>query len=367
MVSSLLSNDTSLTDTTQRQKMGFVERLRFNYAPEVNIDEVEKDSELLKDSLKPKHHRKYARIWLPSEFASRDPVPVAAFEKVTGKGLVEDVSLKLNIDNALNKSGASEFYDSTTNIPSRGALVHNEYTMLAHFYFLKNLFSNVGKTRFYMDVDSGMKMSYISAFREEIAKGVSDGFMLKGAKEFTVDEKERRRMASLRSIARYAGTSVKALTDDALHATVRLMICDLLEYPTRIKGSPENWITHPLATMSEPERMMAAITPMEKYDKSHVANLYNRGSLNAVDRFFMKARRSVSMFERPMSSGANNRRVWYLYSAYRPDMYIKLGEIFRTYYNFCIKGSDKKTPAMRFGLAKGPVAVEKIIYYGKYE
>jgi len=27
MVSSLLSNDTSLTDTTQRQKMGFVERL----------------------------------------------------------------------------------------------------------------------------------------------------------------------------------------------------------------------------------------------------------------------------------------------------------------------------------------------------
>ncbi len=28
MVSSLLSNDTSLTDTTQRQKMGFVERLR---------------------------------------------------------------------------------------------------------------------------------------------------------------------------------------------------------------------------------------------------------------------------------------------------------------------------------------------------
>jgi hypothetical protein len=106
---------------------------------------------------------------------------------------------------------------------------------------------------------------------------------------------------------------------------------------------------------------------MEKYEKSHVANLYNRGSLNAVDRFFMKARRSVSMFERPMSSGANNRRVWYLYSAYRPDMYIKLGEIFRVYYNFCIQGSDKKTPAMRFGLAKGPVAVEKIIYYGKYE
>jgi hypothetical protein len=119
-----------------------------------------------------------------------------------------------------------------------------------------------------MDVDSGMKMSYISAFREEIAKGVSDGFMLKGAKEFTVDEKERRRMASLRSIARYAGTSVKALTDDTLHATVRLMICDLLEYPTRIKGSPENWITHPLATMSEPERMMAAITPWKNMKRA---------------------------------------------------------------------------------------------------
>jgi hypothetical protein len=37
---------------------------------------------------------------------------------------------------------------------------------------------------------------------------------------------------------------------------------------------------------------------------------------------------------------------------------VKLLEIFRTYFNYCEVGKDKKTPAMRLGLAKGPIAPE---------
>ncbi|MDV7399795.1 hypothetical protein RZS08_50740, partial [Arthrospira platensis SPKY1] len=36
---------------------------------------------------------------------------------------------------------------------------------------------------------------------------------------------------------------------------------------------------------------------------------------------------------------------------------------FRTYFNYCEVGQDGKTPAMRLGLARGPVAPEEIIYF----
>ena len=51
------------------------------------------------------------------------------------------------------------------------------------------------------------------------------------------------------------------------------------------------------------------------------------------------------------------------YSAYNPESIVRLLGIFRVFYNYCLPGKDKKTPAMRIGLAKGPVSLEDIIYY----
>ena len=76
----------------------------------------------------------------------------------------------------------------------------------------------------------------------------------------------------------------------------------------------------------------------------------------------MQARRRVNVFERPFQSGANARHIWYGYSPYDPTMYIKQAALFRLFYNYVNIGKDKKTPAMRLGLAKGPVSYEKIIY-----
>lgn len=38
-------------------------------------------------------------------------------------------------------------------------------------------------------------------------------------------------------------------------------------------------------------------------------------------------------------------------------------DVFRVYYNYCLKGQDGKTPAMRLGLAKCVVTLEDIIYF----
>jgi hypothetical protein len=72
-------------------------------------------------------------------------------------------------------------------------------------------------------------------------------------------------------------------------------------------------------------------------------------------------RASLSLAERAIPSAGNHGRIWNGYAAYRAGNLIQVLEIFRVHYNFCQCGGDKMTPAMRFGLARGPVAVEDIL------
>jgi hypothetical protein len=37
--------------------------------------------------------------------------------------------------------------------------------------------------------------------------------------------------------------------------------------------------------------------------------------------------------------------------------------MFRVFYNYALVGADKRTPAMRLGLAKGRVSLEDIVYF----
>ena len=131
----------------------------------------------------------------------------------------------------------------------------------------------------------------------------------------------------------------------------------------KVNSSRESWLSYPFATKSEPEKIIAALTDISELSEEHQARLYMKGSLHGIDRFFMQARRRVNAFERPFNSGTNAKRTWYGYSPYNPGMYIKLAELFRLFYNYINVGQDKKTPAMRLGLAKGPVSYEKIIYF----
>src|SRR3546814_14352018 len=88
-----------------------------------------------------------------------------------------------------------------------------------------------------------------------------------------------------------------------------------------------------------------------------------RASLHAIDRFFMQIRRLIMMLERPISTPSNDGRVWRGYSAYNPRIIQKLLDIYRVYYNYVAVGEDKRTPAMRLGLAMGLVTLETILYF----
>ena len=77
----------------------------------------------------------------------------------------------------------------------------------------------------------------------------------------------------------------------------------------------------------------------------------------------MQIRRGLTMAERGVASASSDRRLWFGKNAYDPDHLAKLLEIYRVYFNYCEVGGDKKTPAMRLGLARGPVASEDILYF----
>ena len=116
------------------------------------------------------------------------------------------------------------------------------------------------------------------------------------------------------------------------------------------------------------EELLRIDPPTADFDEreqqlNHGARLLLRASLSSVDRFFMQIRRGITMAERGVISASADRRLWFGKNAYDPDHLAKLLEIFRVYFNYCEVGEDKKTPAVRLGLARGPVASEDILYF----
>lgn len=347
---------------------GYVFAVNFNFDHEMNPAITEEAAIQAGDYDKPKYHRDNARVWLRREFeeASRKKTKVKRHEEAMS--LEESIALKSKYDIENNQDLSSEDIDEFTQTSEQGMLIHNEYTQIAHFFLLKRLFSKVEKTRFYLDNDSGMKNAYICAFKDEIRSGTSDGFIVSVTKNLSVDEKRKKCRDSLERIEARTGMDFNELEHQAKKHVLAEMIKEQISHLQIIPNSPERWLNYPLATMYEPEKMIASITPLQRYSETHQAHLFRKASLHAIDTFFMQVRRGLSMFERSFQSGSNKNRHWNSYSAYNPKMYSLLIDIYRVYYNYVQIGEkDGKTPAMRLGLAKGPVSIEKILYFNTQE
>ena len=66
-------------------------------------------------------------------------------------------------------------------------------------------------------------------------------------------------------------------------------------------------------------------------------------------------RTRLSPLQRATRSASSAGRTWYGKQPYDPRLVQKLLDLLRLYYNFCLKSrKDKKTPAMRLGLARAP-------------
>lgn len=344
---------------------GYVFGFNLNFDAGVDADAVEKDALANGDLAEYEAYRKYARMWLSTDYeaavvASKSrksktkKYKTADFEE----GLQQEVTGQYEQAQA-REDIETEDVDTDVALPSYGVQVKEQYTMHGHFHLLATLLQNAEKVRCYMDQDVGMRAAFLGAFAERVKQRTADAWFVSVMKDSTVTQKE---VAVNRAKARLADASA-AHPKLKLDAVKLLLMKEEMANPKEIGEYGDVWLAHPVPNMSEPAKLICWLTNFEDYDEDHQARLYLKASLHAIDRFFMQARRRLSMAERSITTASTARRTWYGYSAYHPDSLARTLEIFRVFYNYCKPGDDKQTPAMRLGLAKAPIALEDILYF----
>ena len=341
-------------DNTTRYVFG----MHLNFDPEVEADVIEHEAATLGDGEAQMPFRRHARLWLASDYAAAQR---RAKHAPSGANGTLNGAVAARYLDTESRSDVEVFEEPgpTTQLPKTGMQVHAEYTLYGHCFLLRDLSMGAEKIRLFLDQDSGMRAAVLGAFAERVTERTADAFYVRINKDMTVDERKH-----ALKVSRERFRALEQEHPDLDRQALRLLdIKEALADMSVIGHWKDRWLTHPFPSMSEPEKAVCYLTDYDDYDEDHLAWLYNKASLRAIDAFFMQVRRRLSLLERPIATASNNRRLWHGYSAYNPRSMVKLLEMFRVFYNYVLVGIDKQTPAMRLGLAKGRVSLEDIIYF----
>jgi transposase-like protein len=336
----------------------YVFGMHLNFDPDVEADVIEHEAAILGDPRAQRPFRRHARLWLASDYAAAQQ---RGMNTPSGTDGTLNGAVAARYKDAESRSDVEVFEEPgrTTPLPKTGMQVHAEYTLYGHCFLLRDLSRGAEKIRLFLDQDSGMRAAALGAFAKRVADRTADAFYVHINKDMTVDERKHA-LKDSRERFRALQEEYPPLDRQALRL---LAIKEALADMSGIGHWKDRWLTHPFPRMSEPEKAVCYLTDYDAYDEDHLAWLYNKASLRASDAFFMPVRRRLSLLERPIATASNNRRIWHGYSAYNPRSIVKLLEMFRVFYNYALLGADKRTPAMRLGLAKGRVSLEDIVYF----
>jgi hypothetical protein len=232
--------------------------------------------------------------------------------------------------------------------------------MYAHFRAMAAFLRNAPKVRVFMDQDPGFRAAFMAAFPDRITARTADGFFVRVDKEANAYQKRNAVVQAKKELLEFMART--GITDD-YSALVEMMKRNVKKaVPLGRWG--DRWVTHPMPISSEPSKEICWLTDLGDYDENHAARLLLKATLHPIDRFFMQTRRRVSLAERPVISVRRNRNMWHGYGAYNPATLAKFLDIYRVYFNYCLPGKrDKKTPAMRLGLAKAVIGPHEILYF----
>jgi transposase-like protein len=337
---------------------GYVLATNINFDPDAEPIEVEQQAEQVGDNQKKEPYRHFARFWLKKDYA--EAILRSLNRRIQGSQSGINEAIKDTYDEASDRVNIEEREPPKLNrAPDKGMLIHEQYALYAHFFLIEKLTRHTEKVRFFLDQDSGIRAACLSAFVERIKNRTTDVFYVRINKDMTVDEKRR----YIGEAKKRFNEKSKKFPDLEKYEVILSLIQEELDRMKEIGQWKDRWMHHPLPDMSEPEKAICYLTDMSDYDQEHLAWLYNKASLHAVDRFFMQVRRRSSLLERAISTPSSATRRWYGYNAYRPEMVQKMLDILRTYYNYVFVGKDKKTAAMRIGLALEAIKIKKILEY----
>jgi hypothetical protein len=357
---------------------GYVYGVHLNFDSALNSEAVEKDLVRFGDHHLELPFRRYARVWLDEDHeeaavasAERRKRSASAPEPATDKptdALAATVAQRYREATGRADIDAGDGPSSDAGTPTVGVLLHEQVVMSAHMQYVTRLLGRAEKLRFFMDQESGLRAAFMAAVPGRILDRTVDGFYVQVQKEGTVGQK---RALVQQSRAAFEAACQANPGISAQHVKVLLARHEMTRLQ-RIGKWSDKWFRHPIADMREPARLICWLTDIDAVEQdpgkredqlNHHASLYLKASLTSIDRFFMQVRRGLTMAERGIVSASADRRLWFGKNAYNPGHLAKLVEIFRVYFNYCEIGKDKCTPAMRMGLARGPVAPEDILYF----
>ncbi|ANL37438.1 hypothetical protein [Rhizobium phaseoli] len=308
--------------------------------------EVQKLVDECDDLLKRPAFREYARLWNFEDYASALSLPSNVFRPVR-----EDQE-------------SPEHMTDDRQLPEQGAMVHIDYLAIGHFRYLRHLLGRAERVTFSLDADPGLPTAVLASWVDKAMVKKLDVAVMSFDKNCTIDEKNDSVVKS---------NKLKAQAEEAypfIHPflawlTYFLLMSGLgqMSGPQRSEHLRTVGVDYPYINKSEPGKRVRLYTDDGMRTGLMIARVLHDVSLHQVDRFFMQIRRSIAGLERAPSYPRRASRKWYLYGFYSPDMVEKCLVIFRTYFNFIAKGKDGKTPAMRIGLAKGPVRFEDVLYF----
>jgi transposase-like protein len=370
-------NTVVLSIASADQDTGYLYGAHLNFDAEMDEGEVAADLTRFGDHRLDQPFRRYARVWLEKddeEAAQRgaDKRRRRAAATASAGSLVEQrvASVETRYDESVEREVIDDGEEPSPNtrLPTKGMLLHEQVVMNAHIRFVSRLLHRAEKIRFYLDQESGLRAAFMAALSDRILSRTADAFYVQITKDATVDQKRGLVGQSVKAF-RKACDENPGLADyevEILHARREL------DRMRAIGKWSDKWFRHPIADMREPAKLVCWLTDIDpvadtlaerENQLNHAARLYLKASLTEIDRFFMQLRRALTMAERGVISASADRRLWFGKNAYNPGVLAKLVEIFRVYFNYCEVGDDKKTPAMRMGLARGPVAEEDILYF----
>lgn len=305
-------------------KSGFVVAQHVNFDPETDPLEAELDSREINDQNLQMAFRRYARIWLPSDFRGG---PKSVDESADAK------------------------------VFSNGAMVRQIYTQYGHFLYLSEILKGASDIQFSLDPDPGIQRAVLMSFKDKIATKQLQACLVSIQKDMTVTNKKLM-LAKADTYWETLHKKYPSLSDAAL--LEKVLRDQMVDNNYQSLSRSKRWIEHPLPSMNEPYRRVQLVTRDESGYCDKALWAIARASLRSIDRYFMLVRRRLSLFERPIVT-SSSQRTWYGYQAYNPYVAIKVLEIFRIIYNYHLTGTSKKTPAQRLGVTDKALTLDDLL------
>ena len=240
------------------------------------------------------------------------------------------------------------------------------YMVYAHRFLLHRLLSGAGVQQVQMnsDIDSLNRAAFLTAFADEIKRGDAHAFFVRYTKHQTTDQRRRILKESKRERTAFRSQLPPAVRKDRQEVARRMMKERIANREQHGKWADE-WVTHPLPTLNEPEKGVSWLTADSNLDENRMADMFLRAGLGVVDNVYQQTRRLCNAVERPIDSAGGKKAVWHGYAPYNPAMVAKYLPIWRAVHNFVFVGDDGATPAMRLGFTKQPLDFEDIVWPGQ--